>query len=101
MNITKTFGKFRKMHPILLAKISNCYLAHPGSSTLIDAVRAGTPTIQLWKIKKDSELKYREDTIFNVGLTKRVNDKKELLRLFKKIKTSRKNNEIYRQKKIF
>ena len=97
----KDIWKISKMHPILLAKISNCYLAHPGSSTLIDAVRAGTPTIQLWKIKKDSELKYREDTIFNVGLTKRVNDKKKLFRLFKKIKTSRKNNEIYRQKKNF
>ena len=52
MNITKKYLEILKMHPILLArKISNRYLAHPGSSTLIDAVRAGTPTIQLWKIK--------------------------------------------------
>ena len=95
----KDIWKISKMHPILLAKISNCYLAHPGSSTLIDAVRAGTPSLQLWKIKKDSDLKYREDTIYNVGLTKRANNKKELLQLFKKIKLSKKNNEYNRQKK--
>ena len=95
----KNIWKISKMHPILLAKISNCYLAHPGSSTLIDAVRAGKPSIQLWKIKRDSEQKYREDTIYNIGLTKRVNNKKELLQLFKKIKTLKKNEELYRQKK--